>query len=163
MNKKTFLTAAFIGLIASIIFILVQPLFGMSTLTSRHAAAYINLGGYGETSALFLSWFVHISVSIAYAILSSLIFNINSSALVNTTQVLVFGWLTTLIATPANEFVVKLVTMKKFPDINALAPLNFEVGPKLWLHLVFFAFIIIGLSLTQKIYKNKSKKPAFAI
>jgi len=160
MNKNTMLTAAFIGLISSIIFILVQPIFGMSTLTSRHAAAYISLGGYTEISALLLSWFVHISVSIAYAILSSIIFSINSTALVNTIQILVFGWITTLIATPANEFVVKLVTMKKFPDLSALAPLNFEVGPKLWLHLVFFVFIIIGLCLTQKITKRPVISPA---
>ena len=156
MNKKTIFTAAFIGLIASIIFILVQPIFGMSTLTSRHAAAYINLGGYDATSALLISWFVHISVSIAYAILSGIIFSINSSTLVNTIQVLVFGWITTLIATPANEFVVKLVTMRQFPDITTLAALNFEIGPKLWLHLVFFVFIIIGLCLTQKITQKAS-------
>jgi hypothetical protein len=34
------LTAVSIGLIASIAFILIQPLFGMVTLTSRHASAY---------------------------------------------------------------------------------------------------------------------------
>lgn len=152
MNKNSIITAALIGLIASIIFILVQPIFGLSTLTSRHAFAYVTLGEYSELTALMIAWFVHISVSIAYAELSSIIFNINSSLKINVIQVLFFGWLTTLIATPANEFVVKLVTTQKFPDLSSLAGVNMEIGPKFWLHIVFFVFVMSGLLLT----KNKA-------
>lgn len=152
MNKNNIITAALIGFIASIAFILIQPIFGLSTLTSRHAFAYVKLGEYSEITALVIAWFVHISVSIAYAELSAFIFNINSSLKVNIIQVLFFGWLTTLIATPANEFVVKLVTTQQFPDLSSLAGLNMEVGPKLWLHIVFFVFVMIGLLLT----KNKT-------
>jgi len=150
MNKSSFINAAVIGLIASIIFIIAQPFFGLSTLTSRHALAYVKLGGYNDTIALIISWFVHISVSIAYTMLSSIIFHLNNTMKINIIQVLFFGWFTTLIATPANEFVVKLVTTKQFPAINALAGLNFEVGPKLWLHIFFFALVMIGLIVTKK-------------
>ena len=59
MNKNTIVKALFVGLIASIAFIIAQPFFGMSTLTSRHAAAYMT-GGYNETVAIVLSWIVHI-------------------------------------------------------------------------------------------------------
>lgn len=152
MNKSSIITAAIIGLIASIIFILVQPIFGLSTLTSRHAFAYVTLGEYSELAALMIAWFVHISVSIAYSELSSIIFNLNSSLKINVIQVLFFGWLTTLIATPANEFVVKLVTTQKLPDLSSLAGVNMEIGPKFWLHIVFFVFVMIGLLLT----KNKT-------
>lgn len=145
MNKTIFIKAILIGLIASIAFILIQPFFGLTTLTSRHAAAYVSLGGYNETVALTLSWVVHISVSIAYAILSTLIFSINSSLIISSIQVLVLGWITTLIATPANEWVVKLVTTQKLPDISALAPVNTDIGPKFWLHVMFFVFVMIGL------------------
>lgn len=149
MNKNIFIKAIFIGLIASIAFILIQPFFGLTTLTSRHAAAYVSLGGYHETIALILSWVVHISVSIAYAILSTLIFSINSTMLVSSIQVLVLGWITTLIATPANEWVVKLVTTQKFPDISSLAPINTDIGPKFWLHVMYFVFVIIGLYVVR--------------
>ena len=149
MNKTIFIKAILIGLIASIAFILIQPFFGLTTLTSRHAAAYVSLGGYNETVALILSWVVHVSVSIVYAILSTLIFSINSSLIISSIQVLVLGWITTLIATPANEWVVKLVTTQKLPDISALAPVNTDIGPKFWLHVMFFVFVMIGLYVVK--------------
>ena len=98
---------------------------------------------------MVIAWFVHISVSIAYALLSSLIFTLNNSLKVNVIQVLFFGWLTTLIATPANEFVVKVVTTQQLPALSSLAGLNFELGAKFWLHIVFFIFVMIGLVLTK--------------
>ena len=158
MNKTIFIKAILIGLIASIAFILIQPFFGLTTLTSRHAAAYVSLGGYNETVALILSWVVHVSVSIAYAILSTLIFSINSSLIISSIQVLVLGWITTLIATPANEWVVKLVTTQKLPDISALAPVNTDIGPKFWLHVMFFVFVMIGLYVV-KVKNNRLKHP----
>jgi hypothetical protein len=109
MNKNTLIMTLVVGVMASIAFILIQPLFGMSTLTSRHASAYVTLGGYNPTSALVLSWVVHVGVSLCYAFLSNLIFIFNSSLSVNLIQIAVLGWITTLIATPANEWVVKLV------------------------------------------------------
>ena len=157
MSKNTLVTALIVGLLASIAFILIQPAFGMSTLTSRHAAAYVNLGGYSEMSALLLSWFVHISVSIGYAILAAIIFSLNSSLLVSTIQVAVLGWITTLTATPANEFVVKLVTTKQFPALSSLSAVNTDVGPKLWLHILFFALIVGGLGIAK--FKNSAMTP----
>jgi hypothetical protein len=143
--KNTLITAFIVGLIASIAFIIFQPLFGLATLTSRHAAAYVNFGGYSEVSALILSWFVHISVSIAYAVISTVIFNFNHSLWVSSLQVIVLGWFTTLIATPANEWVVKLVTTETFTPLSELAPLNTAIGPKFWLHVMFFVFVLLGL------------------
>ncbi|WP_426357645.1 hypothetical protein ACPUVO_14445 [Pseudocolwellia sp. HL-MZ19] len=143
--KNTLITAFIVGLIASIAFIIFQPLFGLATLTSRHAAAYVNFGGYSESAALILSWFVHVSVSIAYTVISTVIFNFNHSLWVSSAQVIVLGWFTTLIATPANEWVVKLVTTETFTPLSELAPLNTAIGPKFWLHVMFFVFVIFGL------------------
>ncbi|WP_426370129.1 hypothetical protein [Pseudocolwellia sp. HL-MZ7] len=143
--KNTLITAFIVGLIASIAFIIFQPLFGLATLTSRHAAAYVNFGGYSESAALIVSWFVHICVSIAYAVISTVIFNFNHSLWVSSAQVIVLGWFTTLIATPANEWVVKLVTTETFTPLSELAPLNTAIGPKFWLHVMFFVFVIFGL------------------
>ena len=149
MNKNTLMIAVSLGLVAGIAFILIQPLFGMATLTSRHAEAYVNLGSYSQTAALIISWLVHISVSIFYALLSVVVFNLNHSLLISFIQVIVFGWVTTLIATPANEWVVKSVTTGQFPAFNALSGLNTEIGPKLWLHIMFFTFIVCGLYLIR--------------
>ncbi|WP_339725587.1 hypothetical protein [uncultured Paraglaciecola sp.] len=156
--KNTLITACIVGLVASIAFILVQPLFGLATLTSRHAAAYINLGGYSDIAALLLSWFVHISVSIFYALLATGIFTINHSMIVSVAQVIILGWFTTLIATPANEWVVKLVTTQQFPDLSSLAALNTQIGPKLWLHILFFAFVLGGLFIIKRLRAAQESK-----
>ena len=150
INQKVILTALIVGLFASVAFIFIQPLFGMLTLTSRHAAAYVKLGEYDASTALLLSWFVHMSVSVFYALLSTIIFNVNRTWLVNITQVFALGWITTLTATPANEFVVKLITSLQFPDLSTLSALNTEIGPKLWLHIMFFGVVIAGVWLMNK-------------
>jgi len=152
MNKSTVTKAIFIGLIASIAFIIAQPFFGMSTLTSRHAAAYM-IGGYNETVAIVLSWIVHISVSVFYAFISILIFNANNTVLASIGQVVALGWITTMTATPANEWVVKLINSQSIPSFSNLSAINTDIGPKFWLHLVFFAFIVALLWLGK--VKNK--------
>jgi hypothetical protein len=158
MKRNIFINTFLIGLVSSIAFIMIQPLFGMLSLTSRHASAYINLGGYNETLALVLAWFLHISVSIFYTFISTAIFYFNHSILVSFGQVIILGWLTTLIATPANEWVVKLITTEKFTAINSLSALNTQVGPKLWLHILFFTFVLCGLWLTRLITLSKGNK-----
>ncbi|AOW78717.1 hypothetical protein A3Q34_18870 [Colwellia sp. PAMC 20917] len=156
MNTKDFTTIFLIGIFSSIAFIVIQPLFGMLTLTSRHASAYINLGNYNETTAIVLSWIVHISVSVFYTFIASLIYNFNVSYLVSVAQVIILGWLTTLSATPANEWVVKLITTGQFTSITSLSELNTEIGPKLWLHILFFAFVLTGLGLSRLISSPKT-------
>jgi hypothetical protein len=138
----------FVGLIASIAFIIAQPFFGMSTLTSRHAVAYI-AGGYNETVAMVLSWIVHITVSIIYAYISAIIFSMNRSILASVGQIALLGWITTMLATPANEWVVKLVNTQSIPSFDNLSAINTDIGPKFWLHILFFAFIVGGLWLVR--------------
>jgi len=158
-HKNTIITALLIGIFAGIAFILIQPLFGMATLTSRHANAYVNVGAYSVTMALIMSWLVHLAVSIFYTLLSVIIFNLNHSVSVSLAQVIILGWVTTLIATPANEWVVKLITTGQFPMIAELSGLNTQIGPKLWLHIVFFAWVIIGLYFIRSIQKRRHKIP----
>ena len=149
MNINNLVTTLLVAVIASIAFIWIQPLFGMLTLTSRHAAAYMAIGGYSEAIAVILSWIVHVSVSIFYTLVSLLIYNLNHSYLVNFLQVVLLGWLTTLLATPANEWVVKLITTGQLPAIDSLSALNTQVGPKLWLHIMFFIMVVVGISIIK--------------
>lgn len=130
MKINTLTITFLIGIIASVAFIVIQPFFGMLTLTSRHASAYIDIGNYSVTTAITLAWFVHISVSIFYTFISILIYNFNHSLFVNFLQITLLGWLTTLIATPANEWVVKLITTGKFTTVSSLSALNTQIGPK---------------------------------
>ena len=148
MNINNLVTTLLVAVIASIAFIWIQPLFGMLTLTSRHAA-YMDIGGYGEAIAVILSWIVHVSVSIFYTLISLSIYKLNHSYLVNFLQIVLLGWLTTLLATPANEWVVKLITTGQLPAIDSLSALNTQVGPKLWLHIMFFIMVVVGISIIK--------------
>lgn len=159
MNINTLMTTFIIGIIASIAFILIQPLFGMLTLTSRHAAAYIEIGNYNVIVATILSWAVHISVSVFYTFISLSIYNFNHSISVSFVQIIVLGWMTTLIATPANEWVVKFITTGQLTTISSLSDLNTQIGPKLWLHILFFALVIVGISFTRFISFGNNQKP----
>lgn len=160
MNTKTLLTSLFIGVFASIAFILIQPLFGMLTLTSRHAAAYMELGNYNTIFAISLSWFVHISVSVFYTFISLSIYNLNHSIVVSFSQIIILGWLTTLVATPGNEWVIKLITTGQLTTITSLSDLNTHIGPKLWLHLLFFVLVVVGISITKLTRFGSNEKPS---
>jgi hypothetical protein len=159
MSINTLITTFIIGILASISFILIQPLFGMLTLTSRHAAAYIEIGNYNAIVAMTLSWLIHISVSVFYTFISLSIYNFNNLISVSFVQIIVLGWITTLIATPANEWVVKFITTGQLTTISSLSDLNTQVGPKLWLHVLFFGLVIVGISFTRFIsFGNNRKK-----
>ena len=155
MTPHKLITALLISVAASVAFILIQPLFGMTTLTSRHAEAYINLGGYSEITAVFLSWIVHVSVSVAYGFVSALIYHYGRSIIVTLGQVVVLGWLSTLIATPANEWVIKFITTGQLTSISSLSSLNTALGAKFWLHILFFVLITSGLWLAKVLSQMK--------
>lgn len=155
---NNFITTFTIGIFASIGFIVMQPLFGMLTLTSRHAAAYIEIGNYNAIVAIVLSWFVHVSVSIIYAFISLSIYKFNPKVVFSILQIIFLGWITTLIATPANEFVVKLITLRQFPEISTLSGLNTQIGPKFWLHILFFVLVILAASFSSLVTKVNEKK-----
>lgn len=156
MTCKSLFNTFLISLFASIAFILIQPLFGMATLTSRHAEAYNNLGGYSEFTAISLSWIVHVSVSVAYGFLSALIYHFNRSIIVTLAQIVILGWVTTLIATPANEWVIKFITTGQLTSISSLSQLNTELGAKFWLHILFFVLIVSGLWLAKVLSQMKA-------
>ncbi len=158
MIKNNILVSSIvIGLFASIAFILIQPFFGMLTLTSRHAAAYVEIGNYNASGAMALSWALHIGVSIIYTLVSLSIYHVNRSILVNFLQVIILGWATTLIATPANEWVVKFITTGQLSSLSSLSDLNTQVGPKLWLHILFFVLVISGAWVNRYMNLRKSK------
>ncbi|MEP2650823.1 MAG: hypothetical protein ABJH06_02425 [Paraglaciecola sp.] len=149
MTFKSLIRTFLISLCASIAFILIQPLFEMTTLTSKHSAAYVNLGGYNEVAAVLLSWIVHVSVSFVYGGMSTLIYHYNQSMLMTISQVIILGWLTTLIATPANEWVIKFITTRHFTSISLLPPPHSEWDAKLWSHILFFILVVSGLWLAK--------------
>ena len=62
--------ACLFGVVMGVVFIVIQPLFGMDTLTSRHAGAYQQLGNWSSFAAITIAWAAHLVVSLFYGLLS---------------------------------------------------------------------------------------------
>ncbi len=132
--------AGLLGVAVGVLFILVQPLFGMDTLTSRHAALYQQLGGWSATPAVLIAWFAHLTVSVLYGLMSGIVVMTVSRLKLVAMLTLAFAWVTTVIAPPANAIIVQLVAYGHI-DGNKLPGLNFNLDEKFVLHLAFFAAI----------------------
>ena len=144
------LAACAVGAIVGIAFIIVQPWFGMSTLTSRHAAAYQELGNWSAAPAVIIAWMAHLAVSVFYGFISGLVILKYRSLGIISLFTLAFSWTTTLIAPPANALIVQLVSFQQIrPEL--LPGLNFLLDAKFFLHLLFFVAIVAVLS----VYRNK--------
>lgn len=145
-----FLTIALIlGAVMGILFIVFQPLFGMDTLTSRHAAAYQQLGNWSAIPAIIIAWIAHMGVSLFYGLLSGLVFLKTSKLGVVALYTLFFSWLTTVIAPPANALIIQLVALQQI-NLDKLPGLNFSFDVKFALHLIFFAVISVGLYVYKR-------------
>lgn len=142
---KLLFIAAIIGFVVGIAFIFIQPLFGMSPLTQRHAAGYMNSGSMSASTAIIIAWCVHLFISVCYGLGTGIALLISRKAIPFVVQIVFLGWFTTVIAPPANGLIVKLVGNKSFPSFEQLPPFNFQLDAKLVLHLLFFAAIAIVL------------------
>lgn len=151
-------TASLLGLIVGVLFILVQPWFGMDTLTSRHAAAYQQLGGWSAMPALFIAWSAHLAVSVLYGLLSGIVVITAWRLPLVALLTLAFSWATTVIAPPANAIIVQLVSFQRV-DASKLPGLNFNLDEKFVLHLAFFAAITAVLYVFQS-SQSRVLKPA---
>ncbi|TWX65743.1 hypothetical protein [Colwellia sp. C1TZA3] len=154
--KNTLIIGAIIGFIVGVLFIFVQPLFGMSPLTDRHAAAYVKLGDINPSMAIIIAWSAHLLVSTAYGITTAIALLISKKPAIFALLIVVLGWFTTVIAGPANQLIVRVVTSKSFPSIDNLPALNFNLDAKLLLHLIFFLFIGLFLLAYNRISSSKT-------
>lgn len=152
---KILVLAAIIGLIVGVIFIFIQPLFGMPALTQRHAEGYMKLSTMSQNSARLSAWLVHLCVSINYGIASALALLIGRKILNYSLLILFLSWVTTVIAPPANAFLVKLIGTKSLPSLSGLPAMNFNVDAKLILHLLFFTTIAVVLWCYQRFLIKK--------
>jgi hypothetical protein len=152
--KKSLIIGAFIGLIVGVLFIYVQPYFGMTTLTSRHAGAYVKLSDITPSIASIIAWSAHLFVSVGYGVVTAIALFISKNLIVFGLQTLVLGWFTTVIAGPANELIIRLVTSNHFPSFTGLPALNFNFDAKLALHVVFFAVISLFILLYKRLSKS---------
>lgn len=150
-QTQLLLMAALLGAVVGVLFIFVQPWFGMDTLTSRHAAAYQQLGGWSAIPALVIAWLAHLAVSVFYGLASGIVvLKIRQFPWV-AFYTLAFSWITTVIAPPANALIVQLVSFQHL-EPGKLPALNFSLDVKLLLHLVFFAAIVLALYLYKRNY-----------
>ena len=152
---RTFFMSVVVGTLAGVLFVAIQPLFGMETITSRHAQAYIAQGGYSDGLAIAIAWAVHTVVSIAYALVSFTIYSVSKAYWVSLFQIAFLGWISTLVATPANVIVIKTITTQSFPDLSLIPSLNGELGAKFWLHIIFFVLVVLTIHLVDYLRKLK--------
>lgn len=148
-NWQLLFMAGLLGAVMGVLFIVIQPLFGMDTLTSRHAAAYQKLGGWNSTAAIAIAWTAHLSVSVFYGLLSGIVILKTVRLELVALFTLGFSWLTTVIAPPANAAIVQLVSFQDM-HFSQLPGLNFSLDVKFVLHLVFFAAISAALYTYRK-------------
>ena len=150
------LFACLLGALMGVVFIVIQPLFGMDTLTSRHAAAYQQLGNWGGVAAIIMAWSAHLAVSVFYGLLSGIAVLSTERLGIVALFTLAFSWLTTIIAPPANAIIVQLVSFQHI-QTGQLPSLNFSMDIKFALHLVFFAVISVALYIYNNKMNNGSK------
>lgn len=146
---KLLFIACLLGAVMGVVFIVIQPWFGMDTLTSRHAAAYQKLGNWSSIAAITIAWSAHMTVSVFYGLLCGLVLLKTSRLGIIALFILAFTWLTTIIAPPANAIIVQLVSFQHI-QINKLPSLNFSFDVKFVLHLLFFAAISAALFIYKK-------------
>jgi hypothetical protein len=141
--------ACLFGAVMGIVFIVTQPWFGMDTLTSRHAAAYQQLGGWNSVTAVIIAWAAHMAVSVFYGLLSGFVILSTARLEFVALATLAFSWLTTLIAPPANAIIVQMVSFQHL-QVSELPGLNFSLDVKFVLPLVFFTAISVALYVYKK-------------
>lgn len=145
--------AAMLGIVAGVVFILIQPMFGMDTLTSRHAGSYQALGDWGRVAAIIIAWAAHLAVSVFYGLLCGVLVLSTMRLTRIALFTLIFTWITTVIAPPANGMIVQWVSFQ-YIQLEKLPSLNFGLDIKFWLHLLFFAAISAVLYGYSKKMKN---------
>jgi hypothetical protein len=156
MDRVKMLTlAGVLGVVMGVVFIAIQPLFGMDTLTSRHAAAYQQLGNWSSIAAIAIAWAAHLAVSVFYGLLSGIVVLSTARLGFVTLFTVAFSWLTTVIAPPANAIIVQIVAFQHI-QISQLPSFNFSLDVKFVLHLVFFAAISAALYAYRKTISNPS-------
>ena len=149
LRAKLLFMACVLGAVMGVVFIIIQPLFGMDTLTSRHAALYQQLGNWSSIVAITMAWAAHMSVSVFYGLLSGIVVLSTARLEFVALFTLALSWLTTLIAPPANAIIVQLVSFQHIQH-GQLPGLNFGLDVKFVLHLVFFGAISTGLFVYSK-------------
>lgn len=149
-NMRLLLTGSILGLIVGVLFIYIQPLFGMSPLTQRHAEGYMNLNEMSHNMAIFIAWCVHLFISVCYGIACSMAFLMSKSNVSYAAKIIFLSWITTVIAPPANAFLVKFIGTQSLSSFAGLPALNFGIDAKFMLHLLFFSVIAASIYLFRR-------------
>lgn len=149
LRMPLLVVAAMLGVVAGVVFILIQPMFGMDTLTSRHAGSYQTLGDWGRVTAIIIAWTAHLAVSVFYGLLCGVLLLSTMRLTRIALFTLIFTWITTVIAPPANAMIVQLVSFQHL-QLEKLPGLNVSLDVKFWLHFLFFAAITAVLYAYRK-------------
>ena len=96
--------------------------------------------------ALWVAWLAHLAVSVAYGLMGGVVVLTVARWPWVALWTLVFTWVTTVIAPPANAIIVQMVSFQQL-SASKLPALNFSFDEKFLLHLAVFVAIVAPLYL----------------
>lgn len=129
------------GIVVGVLFIYVQPFYGMTPVTDRHAALYSELTNFGYATAITVAWVTHLCVAILHGIAIVFMLILSGGAMSYFTTLVGMAWFASLIAAPVNAVIVSLVSTGSLPLLLKLPPLNIQLDEKFALHLTLFIAI----------------------
>ncbi|WP_417223054.1 hypothetical protein [Amphritea sp.] len=100
-------------------------------------------------TAIIIAWVAHLAVSVFYGLLCGVLLLSTMRLTRIALFTLIFTWITTVIAPPANAMIVQLVSFQHL-QLEKLPGLNVSLDVKFWLHLLFFAAITAVLYTYRK-------------
>ncbi len=138
------------GVVGAVIFWVFQLNVQGATITSYIGGQVVKKGGY-SLSPVFVGWSIHIGVSISYALLMGLVMwipfteNVNLNRAITLLIAVFLGWITTIVAPPAINVTINLLSGKGFPS-----------GPFWWNHQLFFIVVWAIFMAAPFVWKKKS-------
>lgn len=142
--KRVAFTGVVGGLIGALVFWWYQTTFQNAAITDFIGRQIVSQGNYSLPAPL-VGWAVHLGVSFSYAVFMAIVALVLFPASVFLNRVaslvaaLVLGLITTLIAPPAIQITIALLSGKGLP--SSLWGLNTSGGHALWNHLIFFLVV----------------------
>ena len=139
--KRFVFTSIVGGVIGALVFWLYQTTFQGNSITAFIGSQIISQGNY-SLSPTVVGWAVHLGVSLSYGILLAFLAQIlfpNAylwNRVASLVAALILGWITTIIAPPAIQITIAILSGKDFP--SPLWNLNPASGHPFWNHIVFF-------------------------
>ncbi len=149
------------GLVGALIFWWYQTTFQNASVTNFIGHQIVTQGKYSFSKTM-VGWAVHLGVSLSYGFLLAILalvlfprsFFLNRAA--SLAVALFLGLVTTLIAPPAIQITIAILSGKGFP--SPLWGFNPASGHTLWNHMIFFLVVWLLDTVYIQVFEKRGKK-----